>query len=88
MPGPGMNIQEIVRKMMAQGKSIEEIMSIMSKLNLGMPRQRMPMTAQDGMPTEEVNGLNKLEMQDGDMTSGLGRVMEDLDMANMVVRNI
>ena len=41
MPGPGMNIQEIVRKMMAQGKSIEEIMSIMSKLNLGMPRQRM-----------------------------------------------
>ena len=87
MPGPGMNIQEIVRKMMAQGKSIEEIMSIMSKLNLGMPRQRMPMTAQDGMPTEEVNGLKKLEMQDGNMTSGLGRVMEDLDMANMVVRN-
>jgi hypothetical protein len=87
-PGPAMNIQEIVRKMMAQGKSIEEIMSIMSKLNLGMPRQRMPMTAQDGMPTEEVNGLKKLEMQDGDMTSGLGRVMEDLDMANMVVRNI
>ena len=88
MPGPGMNIQEIVRKMMAQGKSIEEIMSIMSKLNLGMPRQRMPMTAQDGMPTEEVNGLKKLEMQDGNMTSGLGRVMEDLDMANMVVRNV
>ena len=88
MPGPGMNIQEIVRKMMAQGKSIEEIMSIMSKLNLGMPRQRMPMTAQDGMPTEEVNGLKKLEMQDGEMTSGLGRVMEDLDMANMVVRNM
>jgi hypothetical protein len=88
MPGPGMNIQEIVRKMMAQGKSIEEIMSIMSKLNLGMPRQRMPMTAQDGMPTEEVNGLKKLEMQDGNMTSGLGRVMEDLDMANMVVRNM
>ena len=88
MPGPGMNIQEIVKKMMAQGKSIEEIMSIMSKLNLGMPRQRMPMTAQDGMPTEEVNGLKKLEMQDGDMTSGLGRVMEDLDMANMVVRNM
>ena len=87
MAGPGMNIQEIVKKMMAQGKSIEEIMSIMSKLNLGMPRQRMPMTAQDGMPTEEVNGLKKLEMQDGDMTSGLGRVMEDLDMANMVVRN-
>jgi hypothetical protein len=47
----------------------------------------MPMTAQDGMPTEEVNGLKKLEMQDGNMTSGLGRVMEDLDMANMVVRN-
>ena len=88
MPGPGMNIQEIVRKMMAQGKSIEEIMSIMSKLNLGMPKQRMPMTAQDGMPTEEVNGLKKLEMQDGDMTSGLGRVMEDLDMANMIVRNM
>jgi hypothetical protein len=88
MPGPGMNIQEIVKKMMAQGKSIEEIMSIMSKLNLGMPRQRMPMTAQDGMPTEEVNGLKKLEMQDGNMTSGLGRVMEDLDMANMVVRNM
>ena len=162
MPGPGMNIQEIVRKMMAQGKSIEEIMSIMSKLNLGMPRQRMPMTAQDGMPTEEVNGLKKLEMQDGTQTtvpnkgsrlsrleypknfqgsffggganmseyddfqdpvtfgpgreptiferlmnkqgvgfnpqgvvkdpeefnvSGIGRIMEDLDMANMIVRN-
>jgi hypothetical protein len=87
MPGPGMNLQEIIKKMMAQGKSIEEIMAIMSKLNLGMPRQRMPMTAQDGMPTEEVNGLKKLEMQDGNMTSGLGRVMEDLDMANMVVRN-
>ena len=69
MPGPGMNIQEIVRKMMAQGKSLEEIMSIMSKLNLGMPRQRMPMTAQDGMPTEEVNGLKKLEMQDGTQTT-------------------
>ena len=70
MAGPGMNLQEIIKKMMAQGKSIEEIMAIMSKLNMGMPKQRPPMAlAQDGMGTEEINGLKKMGMQDGTQTS-------------------
>ena len=70
MAGPGMNLQEIIKKMMAQGKSIEEIMAIMSKLNMGMPKQTPPMAfAQDGMGTEEINGLKKMGMQDGTQTS-------------------
>ena len=56
MAGPGMNIQEIVKKMMAQGKSIEEIMAIMSKLNMGMPKQR-PITAQDGTGTQSLGAM-------------------------------
>jgi len=56
MAGPGMNIQEIVKKMMAQGKSIEEIMAIMSKLNMGMPKQR-PITAQDGTGTGSIGEM-------------------------------
>ena len=70
MAGKGINLQEIIKKMMAQGKSIEEIMAIMSKLNMGMPKQRPPMAlAQDGMGTEEINGLKKMGMQDGTQTS-------------------
>ena len=56
MAGPGMNIQEIVKKMMAQGKSIEEIMAIMSKLNMSMPKQR-PITAQDGTGTQSLGAM-------------------------------
>ena len=70
MAGKGINLQEIIKKMMAQGKSIEEIMAIMSKLNMGMPKQTPPMAfAQDGMGTEEINGLKKMGMQDGTQTS-------------------
>ena len=57
MAGPGMNLQEIIKKMMAQGKSIEEIMAIMSKLNMGMPKQRLPMTAQDGTGTGSIGEM-------------------------------
>tara|TARA_R100001126_G_scaffold100910_2_gene80083 strand:- start:5793 stop:7595 length:1803 start_codon:yes stop_codon:yes gene_type:complete len=57
MAGPGMNLQEIIKKMMSQGKSIEEIMAIMSKLNMGMPKQRMPMTAQDGTNTGSIGEM-------------------------------
>ena len=93
MPGPGMNLQEIIKKMMAQGKSIEEIMAIMSKLNMGMPKQRPPMAlAQDGMGTEEINGLKKRGLQEGDGTeflkAGLGKMVRDLDQANQIARQI
>ena len=69
MTGPGMNLQEIIKKMMAQGKSIEEIMAIMSKLNMGMPKQRLPMTAQDGTGTQSIGAMleemiKKPRMQD------------------------
>jgi hypothetical protein len=57
MAVPGMNLQEIIKKMMSQGKSIEEIMAIMSKLNMGMPKQRMPMTAQDGTNTGSIGEM-------------------------------
>jgi hypothetical protein len=78
--------------MMAQGKSIQEIMAIMSKLQMGMPKQRrMPMmTAQDGMGTEEVNGLKKMEMQDGSMTGdpmmqkGLGNILDSMAKAEQM----
>ena len=93
MPGPGMNLQEIIKKMMAQGKSIEEIMAIMSKLNMGMPKQRPPMAlAQDGMGTEEINGLKKRGLQEGDGTeflkAGLGKMVRDLDQANQIASQI
>ena len=57
MAGPGMNLQEIIKKMMSQGKSIEEIMAIMSKLNMSMPKQKMPMTAQDGTNTGSIGEM-------------------------------
>jgi hypothetical protein len=89
---PTKNLQAMISKMMAQGKSIQEIMAIMSKLQMGMPKQRrMPMmTAQDGMGTEEVNGLKKMEMQDGSMTGdpmmqkGLGNILDSMAKAEQM----
>ena len=89
---PTKNLQAMISKMMAQGKSIQEIMAIMSKLQMGMPKQRrMPMmTAQDGMGTEEINGLKKMEMQDGSMTGdpmmqkGLGNILDSMAKAEQM----
>jgi len=76
MSVPGMNIQEIIQKMMAQGKSIQEIMSIMSKLNIDMPKQKRPMMAQDGMETDKFN------------VSGLATIMKGLEDAKQIDRMI
>jgi hypothetical protein len=89
---PTKNLQAMISKMMAQGKSIQEIMAIMSKLQMGMPKQRsMPMMkAQDGMGTEEINGLKKMEMQDGSMTGdpmmqkGLGNILDSMAKAEQM----
>jgi len=89
---PTKNLQAMISKMMAQGKSIQEIMAIMSKLQMGMPKQRrMPMmTAQDGMGTEKINGLKKMEMQDGSMTGdpmmqkGLGNILDSMAKAEQM----
>ena len=45
---------------MAQGKSIQEIMAVMSKLNTGMPKQKRPMMAQDGAETSVPNKGSRL----------------------------
>ena len=76
MSVPSMNIQEIIQKMMAQGKSIQEIMAIMSKLNTGMPKQKRPMMAQDGMETDKFN------------VSGLATIMKGLEDAKQIDRMI
>ena len=76
MSVPGMNIQEIIQKMMAQGKSIQEIMAVMSKLNTGMPKQKRPMMAQDGMETDKFN------------VSGLATIMKGLEDAKQIDRMI
>jgi len=89
---PTKNLQAMISKMMAQGKSIKEIMEIMSKLQMGMPKQRqMPMIkAQDGMGTEEVNGLKKMGMQNGSMTGdpmmqkGLGNILDSMAKAEQM----
>jgi len=76
MSVPGMNIQEIIQKMMAQGKSIQEIMAVMSKLNIDMPKQKRPMMAQDGMETDKFN------------VSGLATIMKGLEDAKQIDRMI
>ena len=80
MAGPGMNLQEIIKKMMSQGKSIEEIMAIMSKLNMSMPKQKMPMTAQDGTNTgsigEMLEKMIKREVAEGKPKQVLGEMGE------------
>ena len=80
MAGPGMNLQEIIKKMMSQGKSIEEIMAIMSKLNMGMPKQKMSMTAQDGTNTgsigEMLEKMIKREVAEGKPKQVLGEMGE------------
>ena len=76
MSVPSMNIQEIIQKMMAQGKSIQEIMAVMSKLNTGMPKQKRPMMAQDGMETDKFN------------VSGLATIMKGLEDAKQIDRMI
>ena len=89
---PTKNLQAMISKMMAQGKSIKEIMAIMSKLKMGMPqRAQMPMMkAMDGMGTEEVNGLKKMGMQDGSMTGdpmlqkGLGNILDSMAKAEQM----
>ena len=89
---PTKNLQAMISKMMAQGKSIKEIMAIMSKLKMGMPqRAQMPMMkAMDGMGTEEINGLKKMGMQDGSMTGdpmlqkGLGNILDSMAKAEQM----
>ena len=89
---PTKNLQAMISKMMAQGKSIKEIMAIMSKLQMGMPKlKQMPMMkAMDGIGTEEVNGLKKMEMQDGSMTGdpmmqkGLGNIIDSMAKAEQM----
>ena len=76
MSVPSMNIQQIIQKMMAQGKSIQEIMAVMSKLNIDMPKQKRPMMAQDGMETDKFN------------VSGLATIMKGLEDAKQIDRMI
>jgi len=93
--GPNMDMRKMIQKLMAQGKSIEEIMAIIQRLNTGSQtkQQQMPMMAADGM---ETNGLEKMgrNMQDGSMTAdpmmtaGLGSVVKGLEDAQQMSRMI
>ena len=93
--GPSMDMRKMIQKLMAQGKSIEEIMAIIQRLNTGSQtkQQQMPMMAADGM---ETNGLEEMgrNMQDGSMTadpimtSGLGSVVKGLEDAQQMNRMI
>ena len=49
--GPNMDMRKMIQKLMAQGKSIEEIMAIIQRLNTGSQtkQQQMPMMAADGV---------------------------------------
>ena len=93
--GPNMNIRKMIQKLMAQGKSIEEIMAIIQRLNTDSQtkQQQMPMMAADG---RETNGLERMSknMQDGSMTAdpmmtaGLGSVVKGLEDAQQMSRMI
>jgi len=93
--GPNMDMRKMIQKLMAQGKSIEEIMAIIQRLNTGSQtkQQQMPMMAANGM---ETNGLEKMSenMQDGSMTAdpmmtaGLGSVVKGLEDAQQMNRMI
>ena len=65
---------------MSQGKSIADIRAIMSKLNMGMPKQKMPMTAQDGTNTgsigEMLDKMIKREVAEGKPKQVLGEMGE------------
>jgi hypothetical protein len=91
--GPSMDMRKMVQKLMAQGKSIEEIMAIIQRLRTDSQtrQQQMPMIAADGM---ETNGLQRMseKMQDGSMTAdpmmmaGLGSVIKGLEDAQRLDR--
>jgi len=91
--GPSMDMRKMVQKLMAQGKSIEEIMAIIQRLRTDSQtrQQQMPMMAADGM---ETNGLQRMSenMQDGSMTAdpmmmaGLGSVIKGLEDAQRLDR--
>lgn len=93
--GPSMDMRKMIQKLMAQGKSIEEIMAIIQRLNTGSQtkQQQMPMMAADGT---ETNGLERMSrnMQDGSMTAdpmmtaGLGSVVKGLEDAQQMSRMI
>lgn len=93
--GPSMDMRKMIQKLMAQGKSIEEIMAIIQRLSSGSQtkQQQMPMMAADGM---ETNGLEEMgrNMQDGSMTAdpmmtaGLGSVVKGLEDAQQMSRMI
>ena len=93
--GPNMDMRKMIQKLMAQGKSIEEIMAIIQRLSTGSQtkQKQMPMMAADGM---ETNGLEKMgrNMQDGSMTAdpimtaGLGSVVKGLEDAQQMSRMI
>jgi|8_EtaG_2_1085327.scaffolds.fasta_scaffold01054_10 hypothetical protein len=93
--GPKMDMRKMIQKLMAQGKSIEEIMAIIQRLSTGSQatQQPMPMMAADGI---ETNGLEKMSrnMQDGSMTAdpmnmaGLGSVVKGLEDAQQMSRMI
>ncbi len=93
--GPSMDMRKMIQKLMAQGKSIEEIMAIIQRLSSGSQtkQQQMPMMAADGT---ETNGLERMSrnMQDGSMTAdpmmtaGLGSVVKGLEDAQQMSRMI
>jgi hypothetical protein len=79
--GPNMDMRKMIEKLMAQGKSIEEIMAIISRLNTDSQpkKQQMSMMAADGMETNTPDPM---------MTAGLGSVVKGLEDAQQMSRMI